>query len=315
MSFERINLKYNFLKMKNKFAIILILVGVMLLSCHRQKPAHSEKAPLIPVKTTRAFRGEIEKNLQYYGKTIYQKRNSYVAPISGYISEINITYGEHVAANEKLFVLQTKESKALKKNSTNAGGFGFVTIEANTAGFVSQQNFNATGDYLTEGTLVCVVVEDQDVMIQANVAYANVSILHTGMICKLLLSDNSIKKAEVFRILPTVDATSQTQQVLIKPVPPVQLPENLHLIVQFSTMSDHSKILISKSAVLTNETQTEFWLMKITNDSIAVRLPIIKGTANDSLVEILSPELDLKDRFINEGAYGLPDSAIVKIVK
>jgi hypothetical protein len=299
----------------NHEPLLLILVFAAMLSCHRQEPANNSIAPLIPVKITKAFLGDIEHHISYYGKTVYQKKNAYVAPISGYISKIDITYGGQVSDNEELFVVQTKESKALKKSSNLENDYGFVRVLASSGGFVSQLNFNGAGDYVTEGTLVCVIAEDKDVMIQANITYADLSRMQPGMKCKLLLPDNSFEDAFVFRILPTVDATSQTQQVLVKPKTSIHLPENLNLIVQFDTTALHSRLLIAKRAVLTNETQTIFWVMKIINDSIAVKIPIIKGIGNDSIVEILSPEIDLNDLFITEGAYGLPDSAVVKIVK
>ena len=64
---------------------------------------------------------------------------------------------------------------------------------------------------------------------------------------------------------------------------------------------------------MTNEKQTDFWLMKIEHDSIAVRVPIEKGIENDSVIEILSAHVNLHDLIISEGAYGLPDSSLVKI--
>jgi hypothetical protein len=64
---------------------------------------------------------------------------------------------------------------------------------------------------------------------------------------------------------------------------------------------------------MTNETQNEFWVMKVIMDSIAIKIPVIRGIENDSLSEIISPLLRKNDLIISEGAYGLPDSTIVKI--
>ena len=66
---------------------------------------------------------------------------------------------------------------------------------------------------------------------------------------------------------------------------------------------------------MTNETQSEFWVMKIINDTLAVKIPVIKGFENDSVSEISSPLLNKNDLVISEGAYGLPDSTVVKIEK
>jgi hypothetical protein len=58
-----------------------------------------------------------------------------------------------------------------------------------------------------------------------------------------------------------------------------------------------------------------FWIMKLINDSTAVRENIHKGIETDSLVQILSPRLNKSDRVISSGAYGLPDTSKIEIVK
>jgi hypothetical protein len=68
-----------------------------------------------------------------------------------------------------------------------------------------------------------------------------------------------------------------------------------------------------KSAVMSNETQDRFWIMKLIDDSTAVRFDIRKGIENDSLVQIVRPRLDPNDRIVSEGAYGLPDTARVTL--
>ena len=55
--------------------------------------------------------------------------------------------------------------------------------------------------------------------------------------------------------------------------------------------------------------------MKLINDTTALRVDIQKGVENDSLVQILSPKLSTEDRIVKTGAYGLPDTAKVEIVK
>jgi hypothetical protein len=55
--------------------------------------------------------------------------------------------------------------------------------------------------------------------------------------------------------------------------------------------------------------------MRIENDSIAVTIPVTRGIENDSIVEILSPLLNINDMIIYEGAYGLPDSTVIEIAE
>jgi hypothetical protein len=119
----------------------------------------------------------------------------------------------------------------------------------------------------------------------------------------------------VSRILPVVDEASQTQAVLIRPETGRALPENLNMIIEFISARHQQTFLVSKSSLMTDEIQSEFWIMKIVNDSIAIRVPVTRGIENDSIVEILSPQLNVNDMVIYEGAYGLPDSTVTEIVK
>jgi len=76
-----------------------------------------------------------------------------------------------------------------------------------------------------------------------------------------------------------------------------------------------SKQILPKSAVLSDEMMTEFWVMKLINDSTAVKIPVTIGNKNNEKIEILSPQFNTNDRIISVGAYGLPDTALIAIVK
>ena len=73
--------------------------------------------------------------------------------------------------------------------------------------------------------------------------------------------------------------------------------------------------VVPKSAIVTNVTEDTFWLMKLINDTTAVRVNIKKGIETDSLVQVLAPSLNKSDRIITSGAYGLPDTSKIEIVK
>ncbi len=68
-----------------------------------------------------------------------------------------------------------------------------------------------------------------------------------------------------------------------------------------------------KEAVLGNETQTEFWIMKVINDSTAIRINIRKGYENNNEIEIIEPGFLESDRIILSGNYGLSDTAGISI--
>ncbi len=74
-------------------------------------------------------------------------------------------------------------------------------------------------------------------------------------------------------------------------------------------------LVVPKKAVLGNETQTEFWVMKLINDSTAIKVDVSKGFENNDEIEITKPEFLPTDRIILTGNYGLPDTARITIVK
>ncbi|MFI0491010.1 hypothetical protein, partial [Flavobacterium sp.] len=70
-----------------------------------------------------------------------------------------------------------------------------------------------------------------------------------------------------------------------------------------------------KAAVLSDETETVFWIMKMINSNTAVKVPIEKGVETDDKVEIVSPVLTPKDRILLTGNYGVADTIKIKLIK
>ena len=106
-----------------------------------------------------------------------------------------------------------------------------------------------------------------------------------------------------------------TQKYFIKLNQTYNIPDSLNVIVKTPYKTFKDATVIPKSSLLTNVTEDNFWIMKLINDTTALRVDIQKGVENDSLVQILSPKLSTEDRIVKTGAYGLPDTAKVEIVK
>lgn len=302
--------------MKN---IIILLLGafelLLLSSCGEQSPGQGGQTPVVSVKTVLVTQGNIENSIILNGKTVYLKKNSILSPIAGYISKINIKYGDRINKNDLLFEIQTKENKALENTPETLQNAGIIRILAPSSGIVNKLYINATGTYTTGGSLLCSILEDNDLSIKVNVPYQFHQLITTGEKCKIFLPDNTGLGGTVYKIIPVINEVSQTQNVLIKPTSNIHLPENLNLTVQFTSTKHTNTYLLPKKAVLTNETLDQAWIMKIVNDSMATKVPITKGIENDSIVEIISSNVSLNDTVIIEGSYGLPDSTFVKIIK
>jgi len=74
-------------------------------------------------------------------------------------------------------------------------------------------------------------------------------------------------------------------------------------------------ISLPRAAVLSDETQTNFWVMKMADSVTAVKIPIKKGIETRERIEILSPVFSANDKIILSGNYGLPDTARVSIIQ
>jgi multidrug efflux pump subunit AcrA (membrane-fusion protein) len=227
---------------------------------------------------------------------------------------VNIKYGDNVSEGKVLFEIQTRENKALQQNGTD-GGFGKIEVQATTSGMVNEPVTLGEGAYVTEGTPLCILTDINDLMVKVNVPYENHNIVSKGVRCRLFLPDQTQVEGTVSLVRPFVDDISQTQEVLIKPLSLRPLPENMNLTASLLNTESPETQLLPKNALLTNETQDEFWIMKIVDDSIAMIVTVETGIKNDSLVEILSPILNPEDVFILEGGYGLEDSSFVTIVR
>ena len=58
-----------------------------------------------------------------------------------------------------------------------------------------------------------------------------------------------------------------------------------------------------------------FWVMKLINDSTAVKVPVITGISDNGYVQIKMPLFKDTDLFLTSGNYGLGDTANVKVIK
>ena len=169
---------------------------------------------------------------------------------------------------------------------------------------------------ICSGTVVLATVSDSNSFsLVLSLPYELKKYVAIGNVFQAMLPDGSTRKATVQKFMASVDATSQTQNVLLKIDGKQDIPENLIIKVRIPKKSNGSAIALPKAAVLSNETETEFWIMKMINKNTAVKVPITKGIVTDDKIEVLSPVLSSKDQILLTGNYGVADTIKVKVVK
>ena len=108
---------------------------------------------------------------------------------------------------------------------------------------------------------------------------------------------------------------SQTRQFILQPVTPGDIPENLIAKVRLARKVIQDAIVLPKACILTDEVMKNFWVMKLVNDTLAVKVPVIPGLTEGNNVQITEPVFSDSDLFLSSGNYGLGDSVRVVVIK
>ncbi len=307
--------------MKVHSILLLAAIAFLLIGSCKNKPAENTEEIIVPkasVSVTRIKKGNIENWITLNGRTVFYKKNQVVAPISGYITAVHVKFGDKVEMGKVLFEIQTRENRALEQSGNESkmpGDMGIISVASTTDGIINEPLQLGEGAYVCEGSTLCTIADNNDLQVLVNVPFELHSVVSPGIKCRLLLPDNSQFTGTVTAIRPFVEENSQTQEVLVKPSGNINWPENMNLSVTFLKENKDETLLVPKAALLTNETQSEFWVMKIVNDSLAIQVPVETGLKNDSLVELVSTGLTPDDIIILEGGYGLEDSSLVNIIR
>lgn len=276
-----------------------------------------KKMPRTPVEVVSVGNGSINDELVLFGTTIYLKRNLVSSSIPAFVTVVNVKLGDKVNKGDILYVLQSKESRALgndvAKIDSSLTNFGIVKIRASASGIISTLDRQQVGEYVLEGTQLCTIAESNDLVFQVNVPFEYTNLTKIGSQCTLILPDNSVHNATFTRALTTMNVASQTQTILAKSTENLFLPENMIAKVGISKNAHNNKQTLPKSAVLSDEMIRDFWVMKLINDSVAVKIPVTIGNKNNQKIEVLSPQFNKNDRIISVGNYGLSDTAQIKI--
>jgi len=299
------------------FLISAMLPALLLLSTCKKAddPKQEHEARGVEVSVGNPVQKRMVEFVTLNGNTIYQKQEIIRGTFGGYIEKAYKNIGDHVRQGDVLFLVKTKEADAAGKDSPLHNGepfTGAIKISARTDGVLIELD-HQTGDYIADGEQLAIVVDPSSLRIALEVPfeYSKKISPRSGLV--LQLPDGREFKVTGGKQVPSMDPANQTQRFILEPGAKLDLPANLNVGVKIPLQVCENAIALPNSALMTNETQSEFWVMKVINDSLAVKLIVQKGIESDSLVQIVEPKFSLSDRFVTEGAFGLPDSASIAI--
>ncbi|MDB5009573.1 MAG: hypothetical protein JWQ06_362 [Mucilaginibacter sp.] len=299
---------------------IVLTFSIMLAACHTSPDTNQNTVkPKTNVQITEIREGKISDDLVLSATSIYLRRNSVTSSIAAFITKVYVKLGDHVQKGQIMYLMESKERKALggdiSKIDASLNGFGLIEVKAPASGIITTFDKQQTGEYVLEGTQLCTIAENNFLAFQINVPYEYINIVKPGKKCVITLPDLTTHSATITTPLASMNAIAQTQTLLAKPDKSIFLPENLLAKVQISQTKSGQQQVLPRSCILSDELLKQFWVMKMQNDSIAVKVPVTLGSKNTLEIEVISPKFHSGDRILSSGNYGLADTALVNVIK
>jgi hypothetical protein len=226
-----------------------------------------------------------------------------------------INQGDMVNRDQLLFTIRTKEGAALSPDSLNNLGFsGIVSVKSVTSGQISSIQ-HPKGDYVAESDELCQVAIPGSLVFILDVPFELSGYVRSDSPCEVILPDSVILKARVKSRFPAMMTNSQTERFIVELVTPKNLPENLVGKIRIVKEMVKDAKSLPKSCILSDATMQSFWVMKLINDSIAVKVPVTTGISETGFIQVIRPVFDPSDLFLSSGNYGLGDTAYIKVIK
>ena len=304
---------------KKIFPLLLLL----LLGCRSKVPTSAESQLIqsgTPVSVTSVEIIAMSEVVELNATAAFLQKSVVKAIANGYLRGGNIQLGQFVRKGQLLYSLQNKEASALgnlvEAVDTNFHLNTLIDIRANQTGFVTQLD-RQPGDYVQDGEQLAVISDARSFAFVLDLPFEMRRYLSQNRTVELVLPDSTRLRATISSSMPIVDPVSQTQRFVLK-VPTSDggrsIPENLIARVLWIKSVKSKAVSLPKAAVLTNEMQSEWWVMQLIDDSTAVRVPVQRGIESGEWVEVLSPKFGKEDRILLSGNFGLPDTAQVRLV-
>jgi len=304
-------------------AFMLMVMAALLSSCGSKSKDDSgddDKAvsAQVSVTVTAVSDSDMVDYTMLNASSAFQQKNYVKSNTNGYITKVNTQIGHFVDKGETVFTVKTKEAMSIGNSvnvlDTTFKFSGVNKIKAPMHGYVTQLN-HQVGDYVQDGEQLAVISDRSSFAFIMQLPYEMRATVKLNQGVQLTLPDGEKVDGKVTSFMPAVDTASQTQGVVIKINTDKQIPENLVAKARIIRTQIQNAASLPKAAVLSNDTQTDFWVMKLINPTTAVKVQVKTGLEVGDRIQIISPKFSKDDRIVVTGNYGLTDTAKVKIVQ
>lgn len=310
------------IQLQKVFKDLLYLFGcgifLIIYSC-KSTPVNTEKEieAKTPVTVARVAFKTISETIDIYAVTTYLKKNIICSSTNGLVESVSVVQGDYVSRGKLLFTLKTREASALQMNVQSDSSLtfkGIIKVFSPEEGVISSIS-HQSGDFVQEGGELAVVSDQNSMVFILDVPVEQIRFIEKIKECSLKLPDGRVISGMITGKLPEMNVQNQTVSYIVNPAAKIRLPQNLIANASLIKTINTNALVLPKDAILGNETLTEYWVMKLINDTTAVRVLVRKGIEKEDEVEIIEPKFLPEDRILLTGNYGLPDTAAVIISK
>jgi hypothetical protein len=304
---------------RTRFLPVYISLSMLLLYSCRHAKETTEEATIVktPVTIAQVEYKSVASTVTLPAVATFMNKSVVRATTSGIIDKVLIDPGQSISADQLLFTIRTREALALDKSGRSDSSLNFkglINILSHKEGVINSTAYQK-GDFVQEGDEMAIVSDQSSLVFILDVPIELDRYIEKNRRCRITLPDHRHIDAAIIRKLAEMDMQSQTVRYVVKPASEERFPANLIASIDLVKSTNEKALVMPKQAVLGNETQTEFWVMKLLNDSTAIRVDITKGYENNEEIEITTPEFLPSDRVVLTGNYGLPDTARITISK
>ncbi|EFK36130.1 MULTISPECIES: efflux RND transporter periplasmic adaptor subunit [Chryseobacterium] len=300
-----------------KLSIIPILSVVLILHGCVQKKTDEEKIRAKSLVSLTSMRKGTMAHIEPLPSIAQYLRHTTVeTPIAGTIKFVKINFNDRVHKGQLLYTIETKERRALGNLGSDIPldkNYGLVNVYAPMDGVVTSLPQSQPGIFVPEAAVLCDITDEKSLYFQVNIPYEYNRYIAENTSGKIILPDGTAFNARLQT--PVIQAITGLQTI-----PYMAKLDNAHYIpsgtiAKFEMVLYKNKeaLLLPKKAVLSDELMEKFWVMKLVNDSLAIKVSIQLGDQDSEMIEIKNPKFTGEDRILVSGNYGLGDSALVSI--
>jgi hypothetical protein len=302
------------MNLKNPLYLASVMSIVLMTACNRnQATTEAEVKVKVPVTVTSMKIKSMVDYMELTATSKFLNKSVISAHATGYVQKVFHDPGDNVTSGEELFTLQTKEAAALSNDSLNQLEFpGLIHVKAAIDGMIISVD-HPEGDFVMEGQSLGTISVPSSLVFLLDAPYEATAYIKINSLCEVLLPGGDSVRATISSRLPSMSESPQTQQFIVDPVRIKDIPENLIAKIRIARKTVPAATVLPGKCILADEVMKHFWVMKLINDTTAVRVDVQTGLSERGLTEITFPVFSMDDLFLASGNYGLADTVNVRV--